>query len=69
MMGRSHRGKNTRFRTGPVIFWEECSVWDWADHIVGRTFGLGLGQLNFGKNTEFGTGPVTFVRRTQAEGV
>jgi len=68
-MGRSHCGKSTRFGTGLVIFWEEHLVWDWADYTVGRTFGLGLGQLNFGKNTQFGTGPVTFVGRTQAEGV
>jgi hypothetical protein len=68
-MGQSYFGKNTQFWTAPVILWEEHSFWDWADHIVGRTFSLGLGQSNFGKNTQFVTGPVTFVGRTQAEGV
>jgi hypothetical protein len=36
-LGQSHCGKNTRFETGPVKFWEEHSVWDWVSHFVGST--------------------------------
>jgi len=33
-------------------------VWDWAGHIVGRTFSLGSDRSHCDKNTRFGTEPV-----------